>query len=74
MKVEMEDRKVTFPKELFEKNNLPEKGIYEARVEGREIHLSPPIEPPWGMIKSLQQPHPRASIDEIARSEVVEDG
>ena len=72
MKAIAEKGRFTLPREIFEKNNLPLRGEYEVEVVNRRIQLSPPIEPPWRILKSLEEPPQIVPIDEMVKAEMVD--
>jgi len=72
MKAILENGRITLPKEVFERGYLPLRGEYDVEIRDRKIQLSPPIEPPWRILKSLEKPPQVVPIDEMIKTEVVD--
>jgi len=72
MKATLENSRTTLPKEVFEKGYLPLSGEYDVEIRDRKIQFSPPIEPPWRILKSLEKPPQVVPVDEMAKAEAVD--
>lgn len=72
MKASIENGKITIPKEVIYKANLPLNGECEVEVVGTEIKITPFVAHPEKMIKILRESQVVAPIDEMVRNEVVD--
>lgn len=71
MKATIEKGRISLPKEVFEKGYLPEKG--EVEVKAMEGWLKIASKKASRILKDLEKPPIRASIDKIIQAEVAED-
>ncbi len=71
MKATIERGRVILPREVFDKGYLPENG--EIDVEAMEGWLKMGTKKAFRILKDLEKPPIRVSIDKIIQAEVVED-
>lgn len=69
MKAVIEKGRVSLPKEIFEKGYLPDNGEIEVEVIDQKLRFLPLVEPPLGILKSLEEPPQVVSIDKMVKAE-----
>jgi len=72
VKVKVTAGKIYLPKEVRERG-FEEGSEYEAVVVGDELRLRPPQPESLSTLKALKKTKPEASVEEMAKVEVVED-